>query len=112
LGISGPGAGFGTVALVVDPGRRREGGEGRLLLVSRAADCTGAGAEPIAPEEIGAALFRAAGLPQSAELPEPPPQCRWPAPPAHLPGFGERAPSGPAPEGEEYLKSLRSLGYL
>lgn len=106
------GAGFGTVALVVDPGRRREGGEGRLLLVSRAADCTGAGAGPIAPEEIGAALFRAAGLPQSAELPEPPPQCRWPAPPALLPGFGERAPSGPAPEGEEYLKSLRSLGYL
>ena len=103
---------FGTVAVVVDPGRRREGGAGRLLLASRAAGCAGEAAAPLAPEQIGAALFRAAGLPQSAELPEPPPLCQWPAPPARLPGFGERAPTGAASEGEEYLKSLRALGYL
>ena len=103
-------AGFGTVALVLDPGRR-PGGEGRLLLW-RAAGCRESPA-PAAPEAVAPGLLRALGLPQSAELAAPPPACAWPAPPATVASYGERAPAVRAPAaGEEYLESLRSLGYL
>lgn len=99
-----------TILVVFDPGRRG-GGEGRSFLWRRG--CQGVASGVIAPEALGALLLRAAGLPQSRQLPEPPPVCPWPSPPAVVATFGERRP-GPAPggAGEEYLESLRSLGYL
>ena len=127
-----------TVAVVLDPGRRG-GGEGRAVLW-RASGCGGDGGaagelpagEPapgtvapagavasagaagrIDPAAVASALVRALGLPQSAELPPPPAACRWPASPGRVPTYGER---GRRPEdgarGDEYLESLRSLGYL
>jgi hypothetical protein len=103
--------GFGTVAVVLDPGRRRDGGEGRVLLWRRAG-CA-AGDTHTTAEAVAAGLLRALGLPQSAELPPPPAQCRWPAPPATVAGYGEpRRAQPPRSEGGEYLQSLRSLGYL
>lgn len=106
-------AGIGTIAVVLDPGRR-PGGEGRLLLW-RAGGC-GASSAPAAaaePQAIAAGLLRALGLPQSAELAAPPPGCQWPPPPATVPTYGQRAapPRSPA-AGAEYLESLRALGYL
>src|SRR5262249_49776752 len=76
---------FRTVVVVVDPGRRG-GREGRALWW-RASGCGhagdaaapgGAGSSGLAtvtPAAIGGGLFRATGLPQSAELPVPPPLC-------------------------------------
>ncbi len=67
----------------------------------------------MAPEAVAAALIRALGLPQSAELPEPPAFCSWPEPPARVTGFGERSPGGELPgDSRDYLENLRSLGYL
>lgn len=110
--------GVGTVAVVLDPGRRRAGGEGRVLLWRRAG-CAGSGPgrpggpAAVTPEAVASALLRALGLPQSAELPPPPPGCRWPAPPVTLAGYGVRGRQAvSAAEGSEYLESLRSLGYL
>ncbi len=101
-----------TVVVVFDPGRRG-GEEGRVLWQSvgcspKALD------QPLDPLRIGSALFRVAGLPQSTEIPEPPPFCNWPAPPERIPTYGtsvgraHREPDG----GAEYLETLRSLGYL
>lgn len=112
-------AGPGTIAVVFDPGRRERLGGGRVLLWRRAG-CVGTGgngaggADDTTPEAVAAGLLRALGLPQSAELPPPPPQCRWPEPPATVAGYGAaRAGADATPgEDEEYLKSLRSLGYL
>jgi hypothetical protein len=113
LGRAAPG--FGTVAVVLDPGRRRVGGEGRILLWRRGGCAVSGGIErvSVAPESVASALLRALGLPQSAELPPPPAVCGWPEPPITIPGYGERgrAPASVA-EGSEYLESLRSLGYL
>lgn len=117
--IGRTGADFGTIAVVLDPGRRRAGGEGRLLLWRRAG-CAGkgraAGGEWVSPEAVASGLLRALGLPQSAELPPPPTICPWPSPPAELASFGEPwfGEGGKAAEreGAEYLESLRSLGYL
>ena len=106
--------GVGTVVLVLDPGRRKEGGEGRILLWRRAG-CAGTreGLAKSSPEAVAAALLRALGLPQSAELPLPPPGCRWEPPPVIVAGYGEPHRGTPqGPESEEYLRSLRSLGYL
>ncbi len=107
--------GVGTVILVLDPGRRKEGGEGRILLWRRAG-CAGTQREGMAktsPEAVAAALLRALGLPQSSELPLPLPGCRWEPPPVIVAGYGEPHRGMPAgPESEEYLRSLRSLGYL
>ncbi len=113
--------GWGTVAVVVDPGRRG-GGEGRAVLwrrrVGGVRSCEGpssdaSGARPlVTPEALAAGLFRAVGLPQSAELPPPPDVCRWPSPPAQVPSFGRREVPAPGPGGDEYLRNLRSLGYL
>lgn len=103
--------GFGAVALVVDPGRRG-GREGRIILW-RAAGCGGPGAERMIPEQVAAALLRVLGLPQSAELPEPPAGCAWEPPPARVTSYGERRPArAPAESSEEYLRNLRALGYL
>jgi hypothetical protein len=101
---------FGTVLVVVDPGRRAAG-EGRALLW-RAAGCAGEASLP--PQALAAGLFRAAGLPQSAELPLPPDACRWPAPPARVTTFGRRdaGAAGEGARGDEYLQNLESLGYL
>jgi hypothetical protein len=103
--------GFATVAVVFDPGRRREGGSGRLLFWRRAG-CRALPAE-IAPEAVASGLLRALGMPQSAELPPPPAGCAWPAPPATVAGFGEPAGRQARPsQGAEYLENLKSLGYL
>jgi hypothetical protein len=114
LGRAGIGAGgVGTVVVVLDPGRRARGGEGRVILWRRAG-CSGSGR--LAPESVASALLRAAGLPQSAELPEPPGGCPWPAPPAVLRGYGRPVSGGSgrgqSEAGGEYLENLRSLGYL
>ena len=129
----------GTVILVVDPGRRRParaegdeagdggGAEGRIL-VWTAAGCAADGAEGRAPaadglpaldpREVASALLRSLGLPQSAELPPPPAACPWPPAPTTLPSFGSRHPAQAPGEGpgasdpDEYLESLRALGYL
>ena len=112
-------AGVGTVAIVLDPGRRREGGEGRVILW-RKGGCAGAAAvakggerAAIRPEAVAAALLRALGLPQSEELPAPPPGCAWAPPPVVVAGYGAPRRGAPARlEGAEYLASLRALGYL
>jgi hypothetical protein len=108
--------GLGAVAVVLDPGRRRSpvAGGGRVLLWQRRG--CGAPGDETTPEAITAGLLRTLGLPQSAELPPPPVQCRWPDPPATVAGYGRRLPSrlpgAPAEDGDEYLRNLRSLGYL
>jgi hypothetical protein len=118
--LAGSLSGVGTVAVVLDPGRRRAGGEGRVILWRRSGCGPSAGApggrtvpDRIGPEAVAAALLRALGLPQSEELPAPPAQCRWAPPPVVVAGYGQPRRSAPAgAEGAEYLKNLRSLGYL
>jgi hypothetical protein len=122
--LAGSLSGVGTVAVVLDPGRRRAGGEGRVILWRRSGCGPAAGApggrtvpgrrlDRIRPEAVAAALLRALGLPQSEELPAPPAQCRWAPPPVVVTGYGQPRRSAPAgAEGAEYLKNLRSLGYL
>ncbi|HET9767668.1 MAG TPA: hypothetical protein VFS60_12515 [Thermoanaerobaculia bacterium] len=107
---------WGTVLVVIDPGRRG-GGEGRALLWRRGgcnANAGGADAgEAVRPEALAAGLFRAAGLPQSAELPAPPEICPWPTPPASVSSYGRRdAEAAAAASSDEYLRNLRSLGYV
>jgi hypothetical protein len=75
--------------------------------------CRAATRPDLDPRPVAAALLRAAGLPQSAELPPPPEFCAWPAPPAEVPSYGERRAAAAGESGsEEYLETLRSLGYL
>ena len=106
--------GWGSVAVVLDPGRRLPRGGGRVLIWRRSG--CGAGPEETTPEAIASGLLRTLGLPQSAELPPPPVQCRWPEPPATVASYGRpqprRLPGAPAEEGAEYLRDLHSLGYL
>ncbi|HSM14518.1 MAG TPA: hypothetical protein VLA66_10675, partial [Thermoanaerobaculia bacterium] len=103
-------AGFGTVVVVVDPGRR--GGEQGRILLGRPG-CASETRPALEPAAVASALLRALGLPQSEELPAPPAICPWPEPPARVPSFGERAPGpGGAERAGEYLENLRSLGYL
>ncbi len=120
--IGGLMEGVGTLVVVLDPGRRkggmgRMGRVGRVLFAHPAPDpraiCRGGADLQVAPEAVAAALIRALGLPQSAELPEPPGFCSWPEPPARVSGFGERSPGGERPgDSRDYLENLRSLGYL
>jgi hypothetical protein len=106
--------GWGTVAVVLDPGRRLPRGSGRVLLWRRSG--CGAGPAETTPEAITSGLLRTLGLPQSAQLPPPPVQCRWPEPPATVADYGRpqprRLPGAPAEDAEEYLRNLHSLGYL
>jgi len=109
-------AGVGTLVVVLDPGRRG-GSEGRMLIararISSGVQCAAEKRAEVVPETAGAVLMRALGLPQSAELPEPPTFCTWPEPPARIPAFGPRRPSSEMPgDGRDYLENLRSLGYL
>lgn len=113
--------GLGTLVVVLDPGRRSGGkvGAGRVLLArfsgppSARSTCRAGADLQMAPEAVAAVLIRALGLPQSAELPEPPAFCIWPEPPARVTGFGERSPSRELPgDSQDYLENLRSLGYL
>lgn len=108
--------GFDTIAVVVDPGRRTTGPtEGRVTLWRRSGCRASAvsGGASVDLARVTAGLFRALGLPQSAELPEPVDGCDWPQPPARLPGYGGREGRTDSPAtGSEYLESLRSLGYL
>lgn len=100
----------GTLMVVLDPGRRG-GGEGRALVWRER--CAAESRPEVDPLALAAGLLRAAGLPQSRQLPEPPPFCSWPAASATVAGYGGRpVPPGVAASGEEYLQSLRSLGYL
>jgi hypothetical protein len=109
--LAGVLGGVGTVVVVLDPGRRRQGGEGRALLWRRSG-CA-AGPPAVSPEKLASALLRALGLPQSEELPLPPAGCRWQPPPVVVAGFGEPRRGAPGGlESAEYLESLRSLGYL
>jgi hypothetical protein len=102
--------GFGAVAVVLEPGRRG-GREGRALIWN--GRCAAAARPRLAPAQVAAALLRAAGLPRSLELPEPPAFCEWPAAAASVASYGERADAGaPAERGDDYLETLRSLGYL
>jgi hypothetical protein len=106
---------WGTVLVMVDPGRRG-GGEGRALMWRRGCEAGAGGAdaaEAVRPEALASGLFRAAGLPQSAELPAPPAVCGWPAPPASVSSYGRRdAEAAAAASSDEYLRNLRSLGYV
>ena len=103
-----------AVVIVFDPGRRQQGdlAEGRAL-VWHAEGC-----DPAPPRgeirdvELGSAILRLAGLPQSAEVVEPPAACRWPAPFLTVDTYGSRHPASPADRGDEYLEQLKSLGYL
>lgn len=99
-----------TLVVVFDPGRRG-GGEGRAVVVR--AGCTAGERPSLDGREVAALLARAAGLPQSAELPEPPAFCVWPEPPARIATYGERRTAARSAAAErEYLDTLRSLGYL
>lgn len=132
----------GTLVLVADPGRRMAGApgsqnadgsprtvEGRIVVVSRT--CSREASEParpapleteafetegtewLEPAQIGSLLFRAAGLPQSREIPPPPALCSEPRPPLVVDTFGlRRTPAPGSSPGDEYLRQLRSLGYL
>jgi hypothetical protein len=103
--------GVGTVVVVLDPGRRGGDDEGRVLIWRER--CPGATLPAVDPLALAAGLLRATGLPQSRQLPQPPAVCSWPAAFSTVDAFGDRAlPRGPAGSGEEYLDSLRSLGYL
>ncbi|HKH44059.1 MAG TPA: hypothetical protein VKM72_05280, partial [Thermoanaerobaculia bacterium] len=109
--LAGALEGVGTVAVVLDPGRRRQGGEGRVIFWRRQG--CGPGRQASSPEAVASGLLRALGLPQSGELPPPPAGCRWAPPPVVVASYGE--PRRGAPQGlesAEYLQSLRSLGYL
>lgn len=100
----------GTLVVVFDPGRRG-GGEGRVLLWR--VGCAAPTPLAIEPRALASALLRAAGLPQSRELPEPPSFCAWPPPPQIVASYGERvAAAANEAESAAYLESLRSLGYL
>lgn len=125
-GLDGPDGidGIDTLVVVFDPGRRRVGGEGRILVwrrqgcgpairpAGRPAGGAAAGGLPEAGA-VASSLLRILGLPQSRELPPPLPGCEWPRPPAVVATYGEpRAQAPSRAEGGEYLESLRSLGYL
>lgn len=102
--------GAGTLVAVFDPGRRG-GNEGRAVVWRGA--CSAAGRPEVDPRALAAGLLRAAGLPQSRQLPAPPDFCVWPPPPATVPTYGARDfAAAPADGGAEYLENLRALGYL
>lgn len=104
---------FGTLAIVLDPGRRGGTG-GRIVLWRQGLDCASTSGSEVDPRALTAGLFRVLGLPQSAQLAEPPALCTWPEALTRIPSFGRRQPAAPPGilDSDEYLQSLRSLGYL
>lgn len=121
--IAETGGRFETAIVLFDPGRRAGPGgaagqgaaerRGMMLILGRK-DCrTPAEGSPwLPPAAAAAAALRALGLPQSLELPPPPAACGWPEPPIVLPGYGRRQGAAIDVDAEEYLHSLRSLGYV
>lgn len=114
---------FDTTVVLFDPGRRGglvaaganpAGGADRgLMLILRPSPCRPPAGEMVAAPTVAASsLLRALGLPQSRELPPPAAVCDWPEPPLELPGYGSRQPAKSDVDAEEYLHSLRSLGYV
>jgi hypothetical protein len=117
--------GAGVLVVVLDPGRR-SGREGRVIFASLGGapapgestgtasfSCRAGGEMEVEPGAIASAMMRSLGLPQSAELPEPPALCRWPDPPGRVLTYGERRPTFDLPgASDDYLENLRSLGYL
>lgn len=123
--IARTGGSFETAIVIFDPGRRSggaapagapAGGAERrgAMLILRPGTCRppDPAAPPLAPGAAAAAAMRVLGLPQSLELPPPPAACDWPEPPIVLPGYGRRHGAAIDVDAEEYLHSLRSLGYV
>lgn len=107
---------FETVVVLFDPGRRgpapgQESGQGLVLLLRRS-PCQAGSPEPLPASAVAAAILRALGLPQSEELPAPPGACTFEAPPIVVPTYGQRRPTTIDADAEEYLHSLKSLGYV
>ncbi len=108
---------FETIVVLFDSGRRgggQGGGRGSMLLI-RPDACVprlGDGEEGGGAAIAAASVLRALGLPQSRELPAPAAACAWPEPPIEVPSFGRRKLSVIDVDAEEYLHSLRSLGYV
>ncbi|MEM1203603.1 MAG: hypothetical protein AAGN66_10280 [Acidobacteriota bacterium] len=104
---------FDTVLLIFDPGRRGDD-EGRAVLWHRdgCVPQASASAADLSAQGLGAAALRALGLPQSREIPEPPGACPWPDAAVRVETYGERRGETAVVEGDEYLRSLESLGYL
>jgi hypothetical protein len=100
-----------TLVVVFDPGRRG-GGEGRALIWRPDTPCSQERGTLIAAEAVASILLRVLGWPQSAELPEPPALCPWPEPSARIASYGVKLDEATGPASEEYLETLRSLGYL
>jgi len=103
-----------AIVLVFDAGRRADDDPafGRVLMWNPLG-CEGLGAaEPWEAHDLGALLLRLAGLPQSREIPHPPPGCTWPAPPLTVDSYGPRQPTVHPESADEYLEQLKSLGYL
>jgi hypothetical protein len=99
-----------TLVAVFDPGRRG-GGEGRVLIWR--SGCSASARPDIALEAVASSVLRAAGLPQSRELPDPPRFCAWPDAAGVVASYGVRAEAaGGHGEDAAYLEDLRSLGYL
>jgi hypothetical protein len=112
--LAGSAGSFETVVILFDPGRRGQPAGGRgLMLLLRPGSCRPPESPAVQPPAIAAAaVLRALGLPQSLELPAPPAACSWPEPPLELPSYGRRRPAAVDVDAEEYLHSLRSLGYV
>lgn len=105
---------FETVVVLFDPGRRggeKTPGQGQVLLLRRM-PCQALSPAPLPPSAVAAAILRALGLPQSDELPPPPAACSFEAPPIVVPSYGQRRPTTIDADAEEYLHSLKSLGYV
>ncbi|MEM6457440.1 MAG: hypothetical protein AAF772_20300, partial [Acidobacteriota bacterium] len=125
--LDGDGRPIGTVAIVVDPGRRADDAGatigGRVLLWRRAGCRTPAAAiAPDATDRAGPAavtlgsvaglLLRDLGLPQSDAVAAPD-GCAVPPPSLRVRTYGTRTPrAAAAPVDDAYLRQLRSLGYL
>ncbi|MEM8963803.1 MAG: alkaline phosphatase family protein [Acidobacteriota bacterium] len=98
-----------AIAVVFDPGRR-DATEGRVVLWHRAG-CDGDDSS-IEPRQIASSLARALSLPMSRRWLEPPPGCSWPVPSIEIDSFGDRRVVDESESSQEYLESLRSLGYI
>lgn len=113
-----------SVVLVVDPGRvpstaSQVGTQGpaalgrAFVLGAEVRSCPLSDEEGIVePAQIGSAVLRLLGLPQSREVPKPM-GCGWRKPSMTVESYGRRTAAGAdGAESAEYLENLKSLGYL